>query len=305
VDDGLATDGVAAAGGPAILVHGGAGRHPAETHTAVLDAVRRAVDAGWAVLTAGGTALAAVEAATRVLEDEPHLDAGVGSHLNADGEVEVDAILVDGHAFDFGAVAAVKRVAHPITLARHVLQDSPHALLAGEGAERFARRLGLTVPSAALVTDGALAGWRRAAAATAAPSRETADTVGAVAIDGLGHVAAATSTGGTRGKWPGRVGDSPIIGAGAWADDEGGAVSATGKGEAILRVGLAGVAGLLLVQGASPVDAATAGIQRLIARTGGTAGLIVLASDGALGWARNTREMPLAWRTPSGRGDAL
>lgn len=301
----VASGGVAPDGGPAILVHGGAGRHPEATHGAVLRAVRRAADAGWAVLEAGGGALDAVEAATRILEDEPLLDAGVGSHLTTDGDVEVDAIVVDGAALDFGAVAAVQRVAHPVTLARRVLDASPHALLAGPGAERFARRLGLTVPAATLVTEDALRRWRRGAASSDEAARATADTVGAVARDALGHVAAATSTGGTRGKWPGRVGDSPIPGAGAWADDAGGAVSATGEGEAILRVGLSFAVGAALLGGAAPERAAADGVARLAARTGGVGGLIAVDRRGGLGWARTTREMPVAWRARAGGGEAL
>lgn len=292
-------------GGPAILVHGGAGRHPSTTHATVLDAVRRAADAGWQVLAAGGTALAAVEAATRVLEDEPLLDAGIGSYLNADGDVEVDAIVMDGATLDFGAVAAVQCVAHPVTLARHVLSDSPHALLVGEGAERFARRLGLTVPAATLVTDATLRRWRRDAERAAADERATSDTVGAVALDAAGHVAAATSTGGMRGKWPGRVGDSPIVGAGAWADDAGGAVSATGDGEAVMRVCLSHAVGMRLADGMAATAAALAGMQVLVDRTGAHGGLIVLTPAGDLGWASNTREMPVAWRTSDARGRTL
>jgi len=268
-----------------------------------LGAVRRAADAGWEILTAGGTALAAVEAATRVLEDDPLFDAGVGSYLNRDGEVEVDAIIVDGHDLSFGAVAAVKRVRNPITLARLVLTESPHAMLAGPGAERFARERGLTVPSMDLVTAETLRLWR--ARRSADQGGDLGDTVGAVATDGAGHVAAATSTGGTRFKWPGRVGDSPIIGSGAYADDRAGAVSCTGPGESIMRVCLAYAACAEMAAGASAPAACQRALDTLTERTGSPAGLIAIDHHGRPGWARTTAAMPYAWRDEGGAGEGL
>jgi beta-aspartyl-peptidase (threonine type) len=303
----------------AILVHGGAGPHRAY-RKAKREAVRSAADAGWQVLASGGTALAAVEAATRVLEDDPLFDAGYGSYLNLDGEVEVDAILVDGRDLSFGAVAAVRHVRNPVTLARHVLTLSPHAMLAGEGAERLAREHGLTVPAVDLVAPDVLRGWRERREAgmippassplTAAENRvwaagDLGDTVGAVAVDQSGHVAAATSTGGTRDKWPGRVGDSPIMGAGAYADDRCGAVSCTGHGELIMRLCLAFSTCAEMLSGREAHTACDRAMKHLAERTGGEGGLIAVDRAGRLGWARNTAAMPYAWRDDHGAGGGM
>jgi len=346
----------------AILVHGGAGRCAPESRPAKRAAAKRAAGAGWAVLESGGSALDAVEAATVVLEDEPQFDSGIGSYLNTDGAVQVDAIVVDGARVDFGAVAAVSRVRNPVRLARQVLEASPHAMLVGEGAERFARELGLSGPSVEMITPEVLAAWRRLRArlrtseagsagrlaggggqpadpaeATAslrpvalmaeAPrepvdgagtterdddisgSQAVGDTVGAVARDSHGHVAAATSTGGTMNKWVGRVGDSPIIGSGAWAEDTGGAVSCTGYGEAIMRICLASAVGARLSEGETAPDAAAWAVRHLEARIGEgqrrEVGLIVIDGEGRPGWAHNTEGMPYAWHGPAGAGDGV
>lgn len=318
----------------AILVHGGAGPHRTG-RAAKRIACSAAADAGWAVLAAGGTALAAVEAATRALEDDPLFDAGLGSYLNRDGEIELDAILMDGRDITFGAVAAVQRVKNPITLARHVLAASPHAMLAGAGAERFARDLGLTVPGLDLIAPDILAGWlarrhggelhdvegdsgaggdpvrgpdrdpdrdRGPDAGVGDDDGDLGDTVGAVAIDADGHVAAATSTGGTRDKWPGRVGDSPIVGSGAYADDLSGAVSCTGHGESIMRVCLAYAACGRMEAGDPALEACRHAVDILTVRTGGQVGLIAVDRHGRLGWAWNTAAMPYAWRDDGGAG---
>lgn len=320
---------------PSILVHGGAGHHAPSSVPAKRAAARAAADAGWHVLQHGGSALDAVEAAVRLLEDDPLFDAGYGSYLNRDGEVELDAILVDGETLRFGAVAAVHGVKNPITLARRVMDACPHHLLVGDGARRFARACGLTVPGLALIAPDVHARWLADRAGTAGTAGTAAsesdeydrfrspdglpgdvaeamrgpalpgDTVGAVARDTAGHFAAATSTGGMRDKWPGRVGDSPIIGSGAWADDRGGAVSCTGHGELIMRVCLAHHTGLSMCQGATAEDAAPAAVRYLADRTGGQAGLIVLDATGRPGWARNTHAMPVAWRSSDGAGDDL
>ncbi|MBK6769253.1 MAG: isoaspartyl peptidase/L-asparaginase [Ardenticatenales bacterium] len=322
---------------PSILVHGGAGFHAPSNVPAKRAAARAAADAGWHVLLRGGSALDAVEAAVRLLEDDPLFDAGYGSYLNRDGEVELDAILVDGETLRFGAVAAVHGVKNPITLARRVMDGCPHHLLVGDGAHRFARECGLTVPGLALIAPDVHARWLAGRAGTtpaepdehdrlrspdgvpdgapdevpdgAPPAARTpalpGDTVGAVACDAFGHFAAATSTGGMSDKWPGRVGDSPIIGSGAWADDRGGAVSCTGHGELIMRVCLAHHTGLSMCQGATAEDAAPAAVRYLADRTGGQAGLIVLDATGRPGWARNTHAMPVAWRNTDGSGDDL
>jgi beta-aspartyl-peptidase (threonine type) len=286
---------------PTIVVHGGAYDIPTETHQAHMDGCRRAAEAGWAVLARGGPALDAVEAAVRVMEDDPTFDAGYGSFLNAAGEVELDAIIMDGRDLDLGAVAAVQRVRHPVTLARLVMTASEHALLAGAGAEAFARQHGLPVCS----TEELLAGrelerWRAAYAsgnphawepfggAQGGPFGAPSDTVGAVALDADGNLAAATSTGGTFNKLPGRVGDSPLVGCGAYADNRTGAVSATGLGEALMKVVIAKTACDFIARGMTAQEAADAAIAVLAGRTTGEGGLIVLDRLGGVGVAHNT-----------------
>lgn len=202
-----------------LIVHGGAYDIPTESHQAHLKGCRSAAEAGWAVLENGGSALDAVETAVCVLEDDPTFDAGRGSFFNAIGEVEMDAIVMDGRDLNFGAVAAVQRVQHPVTLARLVMAESEHAMIVGAGAEAFAREHGIPVcPIMELLTGRELERWKAARADGhpqdwtpfgTAPSSLPSDTVGAVALDANGDLAAATSTGGTFNKTPGRVGDSP------------------------------------------------------------------------------------------------
>lgn len=278
-----------------LIVHGGAGDIPVETHEAHVEGCRRAADAGWAVLARGGSALEAVEAAVRVMEDDPAFDAGYGSFLNAAAEVELDAIIMDGRDLNFGAVAAVQRVRHPITLARLVMTESEHAMLTGAGAEAFAREQGLPLclPEE-LVAESALKHWQ---AAATAPS----GTVGAVALDADGNLAAATSTGGTFNKHPGRVGDSPLVGCGAYADNRTGAVSATGMGEALMKVVISKAACDLLAQGMTAQEAADAAIVLLAERTTGQGGLIVLDWLGRVGIAHNTPYIAHAAVTAGGK----
>jgi len=239
---------------PTLIVHGGAYDIPTEAHAAHVAGCRRAAEAGWAVLQRGGPALEAVEVAVCAMEDDPTFDAGRGSFLNAAAEIELDAMIMDGRALSFGAVAAVRQVGHPVTLARLVMAESEHAMLVGPGAELFARAHGLpTCPTEELLTGRELERWRIAQAGgdphawepfgiepdphpTAPPGAIPSDTVGAVALDTGGDLAAATSTGGTFNKLPGRVGDSPLVGCGAYADNRSGAVSATGEGEALMQV---------------------------------------------------------------------
>lgn len=284
---------------PAIIVHGGAGERPAEGAEA--DAARRgceaAVAVGLGVLAAGGAALDAVQAAVRQLEDDPQFNAGLGACLTRAGTVELDASLMDGAGLRIGAVAAVVGVRNPILLARRVLEAGEHALLVGEGALAFAREAGVElVPPAFHVTEKAReqldAELARRAQPAAQPNRGSG-TVGAVALDRLGHVAAATSTGGMVAKRIGRVGDSPLFGAGTYADDTAGAASATGHGERIMQVALTKTAVDLLRTGASPTEAATAALATMFSRTTGLGGLILIDRQGRLGHAFNTRSM--AW----------
>ena len=295
---------------PSILVHGGAYDIPTESHQAHTDGCRNAVEAGWAVLAGGGSALAAVEAALRVLEDDPTFDAGHGSFCNANGEVELDAIIMDGHDLNFGAVAAVQRVRNPITLARLVMVESEHAMLAGAGAEAFAREHGIPVCSTIeLLTGRELERWKAARTGGhpqdwtpfgTAPLSLPSDTVGALAVDADGNLAAGTSTGGTFNKTPGRVGDSPLVGCGAYADNRTGAVSATGLGEALMKVVISKTVCDFIAQGMTAQEAADAAIAVLAERTTGEGGVIVLDREGRIGVAHNTAYIAHAYVSAGG-----
>jgi len=274
---------------PVILVHGGAGADPTEAPEELRDGIRSAVAAGWRVLSAGGRSLDAVEAAVRVLEDAPRFNAGRGSVLTTIDTVETDAAVMDGAELRCGAVAAVSRIANPVTLARKVLDDGRHVLLAGEGALQFARSIGFPeCDPESLITE---AQRRRFAEAHAGLK----GTVGAVAFDAHGGVAAATSTGGLSGKLPGRVGDSPLIGCGTYADNTLGAVSCTGSGEAIIRTVLARRALDLLAQSNDPDYAAHVAVDILTEKGRGEGGLILVDPRGRIGYAQSTAFMPVGW----------
>ena len=292
---------------PTMIVHGGAYDIPVETHQAHINGCHRAAKAGWAVLARGGSALDAVEAAVRVMEDDPTFDAGYGSFLNSAAEVELDAMVMDGRDLDLGAVAAVQRVRHPVTLARLVMTESEHALLVGAGAETFARQHYLPVcPPEELLAGRELERWRAARSGGRPHDWEPfgiapSDTAGAVALDAGGNLAAATSTGGTFNKLPGRVGDSPLVGSGAYADNRTGAVSATGLGEALMKIVISKAACDFIGQGMTAQEAATAAIAVLAERTTGEGGLIVLDRLGGVGVAHNTPYIAHAIVTAGGQ----
>ncbi len=289
---------------PILIVHGGAGTIPEDRHEAALEGCRRAAQVGWSVLAAGGSALDAVEAAVRVLEDDPTFNAGRGSVMTLVGTVEMDALIMDGATLRAGAVAAVRRVRNPITLARAVMERTPHVLLVGAGAEALAELLGLPLADdAELVAPRDRARWEALwrdgppnlrevlAQALAGPM----DTVGAVAMDASGHVAAAVSTGGMSSKWPGRVGDSALIGCGAYADDRAGAVVATGWGETLMRVVISKTACDFMALGLAAPTAVEAAIRLLEERVDGRGGLIGVDRAGRVGIAHNTPHMAWAW----------
>lgn len=278
---------------PVLLVHGGAGAPPQAEYGVRNAAAERAADAGWAVLgRPGASALDAVVAAVRHLEDEPALNAGIGACLNSDGVVELDSAVMDGRDLRVGAVGAVRDVRHPVDAARAVMEAGRHVLLVAEGASRFARDAGLEiVPNDTFVTERQRDNLSRVLAA-----REVADTVGAVAVDAEGHVAVAVSTGGVYGKHPGRVGDSPLAGAGFYADDGAGAICATGQGEGFVRTVLCHRAALELERGMSVQQVADGAIEYLERRVGGSGGLIVVTPDGRVAAARNTPFMAVASR---------
>ncbi len=266
---------------------------------------RAALEAGWRVLSKGGAALDAVEAAIVVLEDDPVFDAGIGAHLNLAGRVELDAIVMDGATLKAGSVAALQRIRNPIRLARRVLESCEHMMLVGEGAEQFAAQHGITLCDPAdLVVPRERAAWGRCRQEDHADAHHLhrdrtepghvhqGGTVGAVAIDSKGRLIAATSTGGTCCKLPGRVGDSPLIGCGCYADAEAGGVSCTGWGEAIMKIVMAKTA-VDLLRRESPQRTAQACVDLLASRTGGTGGLILLDRQGTPAAAFNTPNM--AW----------
>ncbi|MGK6320877.1 isoaspartyl peptidase/L-asparaginase family protein [Sphingomonas sp. DT-204] len=282
-----------------LMIHGGAGaiersRTSPETEAAVRAALGRALDAGADVLAAGGTALDAVEAAVRVLEDDPHFNAGRGAALTREGTAELDAAIMDGTTRRAGAVARVSFTRSPVALARAVMEHSPHVFLAGIGADAFSREIG-----AEQVDNGWFVVEERrhqlaellARGANAYDVEMKYGTVGAVARDRAGRLAAATSTGGVTGKRWGRIGDSPVVGAGTWADDRSCAVSCTGAGEFFLRVGTAHeiearvrLAGLGLAEAAAEVLAEVKAL-------GGTGGVILAGADGTMAWDFTTPGM--------------
>jgi len=252
--------------------------------------------AGYDILLNGGHALDAIEAAITVLEDDPVFDAGYGSHLNLDGQVECDAIVMDAATLRAGSVAGLRRIKNPIQAARAVLEKCPHMMLLSQGAEQFAFDQGISLcDPEALVSPAEREAWERCRQDSHAAEHHRGHeqgTVGAVALDDQGRLFAATSTGGTCCKLPGRVGDSPLIGCGCYADHETGAVSSTGYGEAIMKVVLAKTAcDFLRPAGSNPTRASQAAVQLLVRRGKGTGGLILLDKDGNPGYAYNTPRM--------------
>jgi beta-aspartyl-peptidase (threonine type) len=269
---------------PAVLVHGGAGawvarsRRLEEAVAACAHAARHGLDA----MAAGRSPLDAAEAAVRVLEDAPSLNAGRGSTPNAAGVVEMDALVMDGATLALGAVAAVQRLANPVALARLVMERTPHTLLAGAGADAFADELGLErCANADLVV-------------VREPPPAAGDTVGAVAVDAHGNLAVATSTGGIEGKRPGRVGDTRLAGSGAYADNASAAVAATGDGEALMKVVISKLACDLIAGGGTPQEAVEAALGRVVARFQAHGGLIAIDPAGRIGAVCNTSAMPYA-----------
>lgn len=269
---------------PALIVHGGAGPVPVAERSPRQAAVERALDAGWAEIGRG--ALAAVVAATRRLEDEPLLNAGIGACFNSDGEIELDAGVMLGADLAAGGVAGVRDVRHPIDLAVAIMQHGKHVLLAGDGASRFAREHEVEMADPSIfVTD------RRR------QQRERgADTVGAVARDADGRFAVGVSTGGIQGKLPGRIGDSPIPGAGFYADDRFGAACGTGQGEAFLRLGLCHLMIIELQHGMTPEQVAKGAVDYLGKKTSAIGGVILIGREDPPQAAFNTPAMPWAMR---------
>ena len=294
----------------AIVVHGGAGDIPTERRAAAHDGCQEAARIGWRVLQQGGSALDAVEAAVRSLEDNPLFNAGTGACLNNDGSIELDAGIMEGHTLQVGAIAGIECVKNPITVARRVL-ESPHVLLISEGAQEFAQEQGIPLcDPEELVTDYQYQQWQRLLAEQAAERQEPRyhrrefrsvtrpkeqhGTVGAVALDDAGNLAAATSTGGIHNKYHGRVGDSPLVGCGFYAD-ESAAISCTGYGEDFIRLLIAKRAADFVARGDTARTAAEAAIAVLGAKATGTGGLIVVDRLGNVGFAWNSQHMSYAY----------
>ena len=288
-----------------LIVHGGAWNIAEEAHADHINGVHRAVSEVHPRLRDGLSALDAVEAAVRILEEDPTFDAGRGSFLNAEGEIELDAIIMDGETLDLGAVAALHGFLHPITVARAVMERSEYCILVGQGARKFGLEMGIREAlREELVTPRELASYAQSKNNPSFSLREvfappSNGTVGAVAMDREGNLAAATSTGGSPLKPPGRVGDSPLVGAGAYADNQSGAASATGWGEAIMKVLLTKTACDLLRDHSSE-GAAEEAIELLARRVEGLGGLILIDRSGNYGWAHNTPEMAFAYAEDSG-----
>ncbi len=307
----------------AIELHGGAGDIQRDTMDAKTDAACRAVltqaiQAGAAVLSKGGSSLDAVESAIRILEDSTLFDAGRGAVFNAEGKNEFDAAIMDGSNQQAGAVAAVTRTRHPISLARAVMEKSPHVMLVGEGADTFAAEVGLEqvdpvfffnesqwqalvrqlkregrpVPPRPVGAPPPPSPAPGTVSAVGSPEAHRFGTVGVVALDLHGNLAAGTSTGGSQAKHPGRVGDSPIIGAGTYASNSSCAVSATGVGEYFIRLGVAReVCNLVRFKGLSLQQAADQVIGTELVALHGEGGVIALTSNGELAWTFNTHGM--------------
>jgi len=302
----------------ALVIHGGAGviersALSAADEREVRAALNRALDAGNAVLAKGGSALDAVEAAVVTMEESPQFNAGKGAVFNAEGKHELDASIMEGHTRRAGAVAGITTVRNPIKLARAVMEHSPHVMLAGTGAEKFAD----TRPELERVKNSWFDTERRRQQLEAAQAKEKAGaalvekgkyfgTVGAVALDAQGHIAVATSTGGMTNKKWGRVGDSPVIGAGTWADDRCG-VSGTGWGEFYIRNAVAhDICARVAYRGDTLAVAADEVINKIVPGAGGDGGAIALDRDGNIAMPFNTTGMYRAWIKPDGsRGTAI
>jgi beta-aspartyl-peptidase (threonine type) len=304
---------------PSLIVHGGAWDIPDEAIDACQSGCHRALTAGWSILSSGRSALDAIEAAIIVLENDPVFDAGYGSHLNLDGRVECDAIVMDGATLRAGSAAVLQRIRNPIKLARKILETCPHMMLVSEGAERYAKSNSIPLcDPKELIAETEWEAWQQCKKDTHAAAHHRGHeqgTVGAVAIDQTGALFAATSTGGTCCKLPGRIGDSPLIGCGCYADSEAGGVSATGYGEAIMKIVMAKTATDFLrntstVTAQSPttsrsspssaMQAAQDTIALFAKRTQATAGLVLLDRNGNPGFAFNAPRMAYGYVSPDG-----
>ncbi|XP_039754474.1 probable isoaspartyl peptidase/L-asparaginase GA20639 isoform X2 [Pararge aegeria] len=288
---------------PIILIHGGAGDIPQNRVKGKLDGVKVAVIAGHKILAQGGSALDAVEAAVLSMEDDENFNAGYGSVLNLRGEVAMEASIMRGEDLNAGAVTLVKDFPHPISIAYKVLTDSPHSFIGGEGAKLFALDKGFTtVPPESLISENAknaleefLQHGELGRTEIGMKNEGGVGTVGAVAIDKYGHIAVATSTGGMSGKAVGRIGDTPLIGSGTYADDNIGGVSTTGHGESILKYCLAHSIIKLMENGTDANTATKEAVTGMTNRLKNTAGAITLSKNGDVGIYFSSKRMSWAY----------
>lgn len=299
---------------PVLVIHGGAWAMPDDMVAAHIQGVNNAVAAGWRVLERGGSAVDAVEEAVVVMEDDETFDAGRGSFLNRDGRVQLDALIMDGATLRAGGVGCVEHLRNPVRAARKILSESPHVYFVAEGAEKFASAHGVPLcKNQELVIAREVERLRAYQAEVGqreqkldgndlfAPTSDDVtishDTVGAIALDAAGNIAAATSTGGTLNKAPGRLGDSSLIGCGCYADNESAAASTTGWGEPIMKLVLAKWAADRVAAGNLPEWSAQEAMNYLKQRVNGHGGIIVLSRDGHFGIAHNTPRMAWAYKT--------
>jgi beta-aspartyl-peptidase (threonine type) len=290
---------------PVLVIHGGAWAIPDDMVDAHIHGVRHALAAGWRVLEHGGSSVDAVEEAVVIMEDDETFDAGRGSFLNRDGKVQLDALIMDGATLRAGGVGCVERLRNPVRAARKILTESPHVYFVGEGAERFAAEHGVALcRNEDLIIPREVERLRAYQAQTSSAGDDdlfaptiSHDTVGAVALDHDGNIAAATSTGGTLNKAPGRLGDSSLIGCGCYANNESAAASTTGWGEPIMKLVLAKWTADRIAAGNLPEWAAQESMNYLKERVNGHGGIIVLDIHGHFGIAHNTPRMAWASKT--------
>ncbi|KTF95267.1 hypothetical protein cypCar_00022938 [Cyprinus carpio] len=301
---------------PVVVAHGGAGHIPKERAELSTIGVKEATRTGYAILQKGGCAMDAVVEAVALMENNPRFNAGRGSVLNVKGEVEMDAMVMDGRTLDSGAVSAVRRIANPVQLARLVMEKTKHLCLTAEGASKFARSMGVPeVPEESLITDYAKMRWKKNLEPDANPvecQMGKMGTVGAVAVDKDGNIACATSTGGMINKMEGRVGDTPCVGksrpsafenyqglpktgCGGYADNNIGAVSPTGHGEAIMKVTLSRLILFHMEQGMckTPEEASDLALTYMKERVDGLGGVVVVDPKGT--WAARFSSLQMSW----------
>ena len=307
---------------PAVIVHGGAWDIPDNLWEAHKQGCKESVERGFSLLSSGASAVDIVEECVKILELNPVFDAGKGSFLNIDGKIEMDAGIMDGRKLDCGSVAAIEGILHPICVARKVMEETEHVLLAGAGADLFAEKMGFKqVPYEELLVGRELERWLKIKddpnfkihtvfdgnnlqgynleGKELNSNRDTksqSDTVGAVAVDKKGNIAAATSTGGTPKKMTGRVGDSPLIGCGLYADNGIGGASGTGWGEQLIKVCFCKTAIDFLSAGHDSMMAAEMTVKRLSDKVGGKGGIILADKNGNIGFAYNTPRMAFDYR---------